>query len=83
MLYGYYSHEERSIIQKSIAWLLHTQFLTFLPGEIKKYFANGNLESSVGQVVHQTEPFTGKKLYYITNDVGLTEIVNEDELTQD
>ena len=83
MLYGYYSHEERTIIQKSIGWLLHTQFLTFLPAEIKKYFARGDIDSSVGRVVHMTEPFTGKKLYYITNDAGLTEVVNEDELTYD
>lgn len=83
MLYGYYSHEERSIIQKSIAWLLHTQFLTFLPGEIKKYFASGNFESSVGRVVHATDPFSKKKLYYIQNDAGLTEIVDEDEITYD
>lgn len=82
-LYGFYSSEERANFQKSLQWLLHTQFLTYLPAEIKRYFAKGDLETSVGAVIHQTNPFNGKKLYYHTNEVGLTEVVDEDELTYD
>ena len=81
MFYGYYSHDERTNVQKSLGWLLHTQFLTFLPGEIRKYLASGNFESAVGKTVHQIDPVTKEKLYYKTVEGELTEIVKESELS--
>ena len=80
ILYGYYSHEERTIVQKGISWLLHTQFLTFLPAEVRKYVANGNFESCVGKTIHQIDPISKEKLYYKQNDEGLTELKQESEL---
>lgn len=82
MMYGYYTHEERASVQKGISWLLHTQFLTFLPGEIRKYLASGNFDSCVGKVQHLIDPITKKPLYYHKNAAGLTEKVTEDKLSK-
>lgn len=83
MLFGYYSHEERTNTQKGLAWLMHTQFLTFLPGEIRKYLASGQYESSVGKTVHVIDPITKEKLYYRTTEEGLHEVVRESMLAPD
>jgi hypothetical protein len=83
MLFGYYSHEERTNVQKGLAWLMHTQFLTFLPGEIRKYLASGQIESSVGKTVHVMDPVTKEKLYYRTTEDGLHEVVRESLLAPD
>lgn len=80
MLYGYYSHEERASMQKGISWLMHTQFLTFLPGEVRKYLASGNYDSCVGRTVHLIDPISKKKLYYVMNEAGFHEKVTEDKI---
>lgn len=64
LIYGYYGHEERANMQKGLWWIMHTQFLTFLPGEIRKYFAKGGINSSVTRVVHLVDPATKKKLFW-------------------
>lgn len=51
-------------MQKGLWWSIQTQFLTFLPGEIRKYFATGQVDSSICQVVHLKDPTTKKKLFY-------------------
>ncbi len=80
MLYGYFSHEERATMQKGISWLLHTQFLTFIPGEIRKYLASGNFDSCVGKTMHLIDPISKKKLYYVINEAGFHEKVTEDQI---
>ena len=80
VLYGFYSLEERTNVQRGISWLLHTQFLTFLPGELRKYLATGNFASSVGKTVHLVDNVTGEKLYYKTMEDGVTKKVTEKEL---
>ena len=80
MIFGYYSHEERTNTQKGLSWLLHTQFMTFMPGEIRKYLASGKHESSAGKVVHMIDPVTHEKLYYVTNEAGLDVMLRESEV---
>lgn len=79
MLFGYYSHEERTSVQKGLYWFLQTQFQTFLPGQWKYYFAPGNIDSSVGKTMHMVDPITKEGLYY-KNEEGLVKIVKESEL---
>lgn len=64
LIYGYYGHEERANVQKGWWWTMYTQFLTYLPSEIRKYLAPGNIESSVGKTVQLKDPVSGKKLYW-------------------
>jgi len=46
---------------------MYTNFLTFMPAEIRKYLAVG-IDSSVGSTVHLEDPISGKKLYYKYDD---------------
>ena len=63
MVYGYYSHDERATMQKGMWWTMYTQFLTFMPAEVRKYLANGT-ESSIINTVHEKDPITGEALYW-------------------
>lgn len=72
MIYGYYSHEERAIAQKKLWWHMHTIFSTYLPGEIKKYFAVG-AKSSIYKTIHEKDGITGKELYWeYDEETGMT-----------
>jgi hypothetical protein len=51
-------------MQKGWWWTLYTEFLTFLPAEIRRYFANGNVKTSIGKTVHQKDPISGKLMYW-------------------
>lgn len=77
LLYGFYDHEEKAIGQNSVWYYLYTQFLTFVPGEVQKWFAVGR-ETSVGEYLHVKDPITGKPLYYKTDKYGIkTKVTGE------
>ena len=63
MVYGYYSHDERATMQRDLWWTMYTQFLTFMPAEVRKYLANGT-ESSIINTVHEKDPVTKELLYW-------------------
>lgn len=69
--YAYYAHEERANVQKGWWWTMYTEFMTFLPAEIRKYFASGNVDSSIGKLTHQKDPISGKKLYWKEEPSGI------------
>ena len=50
-------------MQKGLWWTMYTQFLTFLPAEIRKNFAIGT-ESSIYRTIHKKDGITGKPLYW-------------------
>lgn len=68
--YAYYGHEERANVQKGWWWTMYTQFMTWLPSEIRRYFANGKTKSSIGKLEHLTDQ-NGKKLYWKTEKSGM------------
>ena len=69
--YAYYSHEERANVQKGWWWTMYTEFMTFLPAEIRKYFASGKVDSSIGTLTHQKDPISGEKLYWREEASGI------------
>lgn len=70
LIYGYYGHEERANMQKGWWWTMYTEFMTFLPAEIRRYFANGNTKTSIGKTVHQKDPISGKLMYWKPETTG-------------
>ena len=67
LIYGYYSSQERSNMQKGLWWTMYTQFLTFMPAEVRKYLAVGT-PSSIVNTVHEKDPITGELLYWEEQD---------------
>lgn len=68
MMYGFYNHEERDLAAFASWKRFYLQFMTWLPGELRRYFASGK-ESSVGKVAHLTD-VEGKLLYWERLDDG-------------
>lgn len=68
MMYGFYNHEERDQTSFATYKRLYLQFMTWLPGELRRYFASGK-ESSVGKVAHLTD-VEGNLLYWKRLDDG-------------
>lgn len=79
MMYGFYNHEERDYAAFASYKRWYMQFMTWLPGELRRYFASGT-ESSVGKVTHLTD-VEGKLLYWKRLSDGtrvkITESVDE------
>lgn len=70
LIYGYYSHQERASMQKGLWWFLYTQFLTFLPAEVRRNLAIGN-KSSIMKTIQEKDYITGKPLYWEEDETGL------------
>lgn len=70
LIYGYYSHQERASIQKGLWWHLYTQFLTFLPAEVRRNLAIGT-KSSIFKTVQEKDGITGKPLFWEADETGL------------
>ena len=76
MLYGYYSHEKRSLMQASLLGSMVMQMYTYWSGKKNQYFAAGSVKNQ-GKYVHATRD--GKPLYYQLKPNG--EIDFDAELT--
>lgn len=68
MMYGFYNHEERDQSSFGTYKRLYLQFMTWLPGELRRYFASGK-ESSVGKIAHLKD-VEGNLLYWKRLDDG-------------
>lgn len=68
MMYGFYNHEERDQSAQGTFKRLYFEFLTWLPGELRRYFASGK-NSSVGKIAH-LKTIDGKLLYWKRLDDG-------------
>jgi len=60
-------------MQKGLWWTMYTEFMTFLPAEIRRYLAIGT-ESSIIKTVHLKDPISGKLLYWkeVKDELGDT-----------
>lgn len=65
-IYGYYSHEKKSLIHASLIGSLFMQFKTFWTGKKNQYFGKGGVKLR-GQYVHIKND-NGELLYYQLND---------------
>lgn len=62
MLYGNYDHQEKTNFENRTWWNLMTSMLTYLPGEIHKYFMKKG-QNSIGSY-SQLKDENGNPLYY-------------------
>lgn len=76
MLYGMYDHEEKSNLENQTMWNMLTSMLTYLPGDIHRYFMKKG-QTSIGSYKH-VETAQGEKLYYDENGNRVTESKNPD-----
>lgn len=77
LVYGYYSHQERSTMQKGLWWTMYTNFMTYLPSQVRKYLATGK-DSSIIKTIHKKDAITGKPLYWKPSVEGeLTEMTTD------
>lgn len=77
MMYGFYNHEERNLLQFNTWSKLYTMFLTWLPGEVRRYFSTGNA-TSIGKYQQAEDPIDGKLLYKKVNEDGIIEYTTEE-----
>lgn len=74
MLYGMYDHQEKTSFENQTWWQLMTAMLTYLPGEIHKYFMKPG-QSSIG-AYRQLSNDKGELLYFDENGNITTEKKN-------
>lgn len=78
MIYGYYSHDKKSLIHNTMIGGLIMQMRTFMSGKKQQYMAKGN-STLRGRFEHLKDE-NGKLLYYGLNDDGTP---NEDIIQSD
>lgn len=76
MIYGMYDHEEKSNMENQMMWNMLTSMLTYLPGDIHRYFMKKG-QTSIGSYKH-VENAQGEKLYYDEEGNKVTESKNAD-----
>ena len=69
MMYGYYSHEKRSLMQASLIGGLVLQMYTYWSGKKNQYLAVGSIKNQ-GKYVYDTDT-DGKQWYYQLDENGL------------
>lgn len=74
-LYGYYDHEEKALVQSGTWYNLFMQFVTYLPGDVKRWFNTGK-NSSVGSYVHLKDE-QGNLLYVYQDALGLDVVTTD------
>jgi len=78
MVYGYYSHEKKSLIQSTTAGALFMQMNTFWSSKKNQFMAPGGIRMT-GKWVHYSEKDDeGNPIYYYEDDEGnpTTEVTN-------
>lgn len=66
-LYGMFDHEEKSSFQNGVWWNLFTQFLTYWPGDIHRYFMRQG-QNSIGKYEQLYDDVTQKPLYWVDDN---------------
>ena len=77
-IYGYYSHEKKSLIMSTAIGSLWLQFRTYWSGKKNQYLAHGGVKLQ-GDWKHYEE--NGEKYYYQTNENGVV-LYNEKPLSE-
>lgn len=75
MLYGFYDHQEKTNFENGTWWQVMTSMLTYLPGEVHKYFMKKG-QNSIGSYQHIRNA-EGQLLYYDENGNVTTEKKNQ------
>jgi len=64
-MYGMYDHEERSNLENGTWWAMFTSMLTYLPGDMHRWFMKKG-QNSIGSL-QKCKDINGNLLYW-TND---------------
>lgn len=88
-IYGYYSHEKRSLIQSNTIGAMFFQMFTYASSKKNQYFS-GRLYNQEGEYEHYYDTYIddeGKEQknywYEVLNDDGTTTIVDQNHLPED
>jgi hypothetical protein len=68
-MYGYYSHEQKSLIHNTFLGALYMQMKTFWSGKKNQYLQQGGVKLQ-GKWAEAVDEITGEKLYYKINEDG-------------
>lgn len=68
-MYGYYSHEQKSLIHNTFLGALYMQMKTFWSGKKNQYLQQGGVKLQ-GKWAEAVDEITGEKLYYKINENG-------------